>query len=173
MRRRPCLVKASGPTVGNGPDPMGCTEQPQAACEGWVLSGPPSWRLFLPSGCRTCWARCWTRWITCTTWTSSTGERVARPLPGVVPPRAASAGEGGGRPTGRRGSQTRAGPAPPGAPPRLKRECHPLHDPPQAHLGWEVLKCKERSRQQHPRPLGMPRLSCCPWASQKQCSCMP
>lgn len=67
---------------GNGPDPMGCTERPRAACEGRALSGPPSWRLFLPSGCRTCWARCWTRWITCTTWISSTGERVARPLLG-------------------------------------------------------------------------------------------
>lgn len=27
-----------------------------------------------PSGCRTCWARCWTRWSTCTNWTSSTGD---------------------------------------------------------------------------------------------------
>lgn len=75
------------------------------------------------------------------------------PSRGVAPPRAASAG-------GREGQPDEGGPCSSRSTSQTQRECHPLHDPPQAHQGWEVLKCKEKSRQQHPRPPGMPRPSC-------------
>lgn len=40
-----------------------------------VLGGSGLHLSLFPSGCRTCWARCWTPWNTCTNWTSSTGDR--------------------------------------------------------------------------------------------------
>ena len=76
---------------------------------------------------------------------------MARPLPGVAPPRAASAGwggEGGAAGRGRALLLQEHLPASEGVPPP------PPPSPGQRHLGWEVLKRKERSGQQHPQPSG-------------------
>lgn len=154
---RPLASGQSGPTGGMGRTPWAALSGPELPVKGGRFPAPPSWRLFLPSGCRTFWARCWTRWITCTTWISSTGERVARPLPGGG---ASQSSVRRGQAHGREGQPDEGGPCSSRSTSQTQRECHPLHDPPQAHQGWEVLKCKEKSRQQHPRPPGMPRPSC-------------
>lgn len=96
-------------------DPRGCFEWSRGPWGALVRTS-----CSLPSGCRSCWARCWTLWITCTNWTSSTGDQGARLLQEESTTSPWASLPVGGTEGGRCGPHSQdEGVHPPGAPPRL------------------------------------------------------
>lgn len=96
-------------------DPRSCFEWSRGAWGALVRTS-----CSLPSGCRSCWARCWTLWITCTNWTSSTGDQGARLLQEESTTSPWASLPVGGTEGGRCGPHSQdEGVHPPGAPPRL------------------------------------------------------
>lgn len=96
-------------------DPRGCFEWSRGAWGALVRTS-----CSLPSGCRSCWARCWTLWITCTNWTSSTGDQGARLLQEESTTSPWASLPVGGTEGGRCGLHSQdEGVHPPRAPPRL------------------------------------------------------